>query len=55
MLPLRYEGEFQDGATDATKDTFEIDHAMVPFGLNDDWALITRTAAGGSAATQEAR
>ena len=36
-------GEFQDGATKATKSTFEIDQAVVPFRLNDDWALITRT------------
>ena len=43
MLPLRYEGEFQDGATKATKSTIEIDQAVVPFRLNDDWALITRT------------
>src|SRR5271169_2462563 len=42
-LPLRYEGDFQDGAYDATKDTFEIDQAVVPFRLNEDWALITRT------------
>jgi hypothetical protein len=43
MLPLRYEGEFQDGVTKATKSTFEIDQAVVPFRLNDDWALIPRT------------
>jgi hypothetical protein len=42
-LPLRYEGEFQDGAAKATKSTFEIDQAVVPFRLNHDWALITRT------------
>lgn len=42
-LPLRYEADFQDGAYDATKDTFEIDQAVVPFRLNEDWALITRT------------
>ena len=42
-LPLRYEGEFHDGAYDATKDTFEIDQAVLPFRLNEDWALITRT------------
>src|SRR5271156_6765035 len=42
-LPLRYEGDFQDGAYDATKETFEIDQAVVPFRLNEDWALITRT------------
>ena len=42
-LPLRYEADFLDGAHKATKDTFEIDQAVVPFRLNEDWALITRT------------
>jgi hypothetical protein len=42
-LPLRYEAEFQDGPYKATKSTFELDQAVVPFRLNDDWALITRT------------
>jgi hypothetical protein len=42
-LPLRYEGDFDDGPYRATKDTFELDQAVVPFRLNDDWALITRT------------
>jgi len=42
-LPLRYEAEFDNGAYEATKDTFEIDQAIVPFRLNDDWTLITRT------------
>ncbi len=42
-LPLRYEADFLDGAYKATKDTFEIDQAVVPFQLNSDWALITRT------------
>jgi hypothetical protein len=42
-LPLRYEADFNDGAYKATKDTFEIDQAVVPFRLNEDWALITRT------------
>jgi hypothetical protein len=42
-LPLRYEADFNDGAYKATKDTFEIDQAVVPFTLNEDWALITRT------------
>jgi hypothetical protein len=42
-LPLRYEADFLDGAYKATKDTFEIDQAVLPFRLNDDWALITRT------------
>jgi hypothetical protein len=42
-LPLRYEADFEDGSNYATKDTFEIDQAVVPFKLDDDWALITRT------------
>jgi hypothetical protein len=42
-LPLRYEADFLDGAYYATKDTFEIDQAVLPFRLNEDWALITRT------------
>jgi hypothetical protein len=42
-LPLRYEADFLDGAYYATKDTFEIDQAVLPFQLNEDWALITRT------------
>jgi hypothetical protein len=42
-LPLRYEADFLDGPYKATKDTFSIDQAVVPFRLNEDWALITRT------------
>ena len=42
-LPLRYQADFLDGAYKATKDTFQIDQAVVPFQLNEDWALITRT------------
>jgi hypothetical protein len=42
-LPLRYEAEFEDIAYKAMKPTFEIDQAVVPFRLNQDWALITRT------------
>ena len=42
-VPLRYEADFLDGAYQATKDTFSIDQAVVPFRLNKDWALITRT------------
>jgi hypothetical protein len=42
-LPLRYEADFLDGPYIATRDTFEIDQAVVPFRLNEDWALITRT------------
>ena len=42
-LPLRYEADFLDGPYKGTKDTFEIDQAVVPFRLGEDWALITRT------------
>jgi hypothetical protein len=41
--PLRYESEFLDGPDKLTKSTFELDQAVVPFKLNEDWALITRT------------
>ncbi|MGC2410328.1 MAG: hypothetical protein WA441_10135 [Methyloceanibacter sp.] len=42
-LSLRYQADFDDGAYNATKDPFEIDQALVPFRLTDDWTLITRT------------
>jgi len=42
-LPLRYEAELENGVDDQAKQTIEIDNAIVPFQLNDDWALITRT------------
>jgi hypothetical protein len=42
-LPLRYEADFLDGPYHVTKNTFELDQAVVPFNLNDDWDLITRT------------
>jgi hypothetical protein len=42
-VPLRYEADFFDGADKLTKSTIELDQAVVPFRLNDDWALITRT------------
>jgi hypothetical protein len=42
-LPLRYQADFLDGADRLTKSTFELDQAVVPFRLNDDWSLITRT------------
>jgi hypothetical protein len=48
-LPLRYEADFLDGPYKATKDTFSIDQAVVPFRLNEDWALITRTKLPGEA------
>ena len=42
-LPLRYQADFLDGADQLTKSTLEVDQAVVPFRLNDDWSLITRT------------
>jgi hypothetical protein len=42
-VPLRYEADFNDGPTGATKDTFELDQAVLPFRLDESWALITRT------------
>ena len=42
-VPLRYQADFDDGPYNATKDTFELDQAVLPFQLNEDWALITRT------------
>ena len=42
-LPMRYQADFLDGADKLTKSTFELDQAVVPFRLNDDWSLITRT------------
>jgi hypothetical protein len=42
-LPLRYEAGFDNGPYNATKSTFEIDQAVIPFSLGDGWALITRT------------
>ena len=35
--------DFLDGADRLTKSTFELDQAVLPFRLNDDWSLITRT------------
>jgi hypothetical protein len=42
-LPLLFQADFLDGAEYLTKSTFEVDQAIVPFRLNDDWSLITRT------------
>ena len=42
-VPLRYEADFLDGPYHATKDIFSINQAVIPFRLNEDWALITRT------------
>jgi hypothetical protein len=42
-IPSRYAADCNDGPYYATKDTFELDQAVVPVRLNDDWSLITRT------------
>ena len=42
-VPLRYEADFPDGADKLTKSTIELDQAVVPFRLNDDWALTPRS------------
>ncbi|MGB8603711.1 hypothetical protein [Bradyrhizobium sp.] len=42
-LPMRYQADFVDGADKLTKETLELDQAVLPFRLNDDWSLITRT------------
>lgn len=42
-LPLRYEADFNVGPYNAVKSSFQISQAVVPFILDDDWALITRT------------
>jgi len=42
-VPLRYQADLLDGADMLTKSTFQVDQAVVPFRLNDDWALIVRT------------
>jgi len=42
-VPLRYSADLLDGVDKLTKSAIELDQAVVPFRLNDDWALITRS------------
>lgn len=42
-LPLRYQADLGYGKDGNTKTIVEIDQAVLPFQLNEDWALITRT------------
>jgi hypothetical protein len=42
-VPLEYEADFFTGPYKLTNNTFELDQAVVPFRLNNDWSLITRT------------
>jgi hypothetical protein len=42
-LPLRYKSSLDDGFYDSTTNTFEINNALVPVPLGDDWFLIARS------------
>ncbi len=42
-LPIEYEADFFTGPNRLTNSTIELDQAVVPFRLNNDWSLITRT------------
>ena len=42
-LPLRYTVEGPSGADDSIKKSYEINHAIVPVKVSDDWNVITRT------------
>jgi hypothetical protein len=42
-LPLRYKIDLDYGKDGNTKSIVELDQAILPFQLNEDWALITRT------------
>ena len=43
VLPLRYQMQADDGYYKENQDTFKLSQALIPFVLDDDWALITRT------------
>src|ERR1700761_1955306 len=42
-LPLRYRAAFDDGSYHATTSSIELNNALVPIPLGQDWYLITRT------------
>ena len=42
-LPLHYQADFLDGPYKSTKDIFSINQAVVPFVLDEEWILATRT------------
>jgi Putative MetA-pathway of phenol degradation len=42
-LPLQYKASFEDGFYNATTNTFQLNNAVVPIPLDDDWFLITRS------------
>jgi hypothetical protein len=42
-LPLRYKSSFDDGFYDGTTSTLEINNALIPVPLDDDWFLIARS------------
>lgn len=45
-LPLQYKWSFDDGFYNATTNTLQINNAVVPIQLDDDWFLISRTKGG---------
>jgi hypothetical protein len=42
-LPLRYKSSIEDGFYGSTTSTFEINNALIPIPLDDDWFLISRS------------
>jgi hypothetical protein len=42
-LPLRFKAAFDDGFYGGTTDTLEINNALIPVALDDDWFLIARS------------
>jgi hypothetical protein len=42
-LPLRYKSSFEDGFYGGTTSTLEINNALTPVPLSDDWFLIARS------------
>src|SRR5277367_5592879 len=42
-LPLRYKSSFDDGFYRGTTSTIEINNALIPLPLDDDWFLIARS------------
>jgi hypothetical protein len=42
-LPLRYKSSFDDGFYGGTTSTLEINNALIPIPLDDDWFLIARS------------
>lgn len=45
-LPLQYKASFEDGFYDATTNSIQLNNAVLPIQLDDDWFLIARTKGG---------